>query len=475
MGTTFRSAAYRWDSEDINDSDVGNGQSRSVAAVDIFDDPTIVDELNEANASLIKGIVAPPTASVPARLPPVDEFDFDEACRAKNLANKLGPPDRDAKPRRGWLFPVIKSRRQDDEWSGPYGTAPRGLRRGFFWGFCASLAIVSVTPMILGIFRPLDGPLPRPIDDNRQGISTEVSTPGSISAPTINPEEKAGEPQEVVMVQRQPAAASVIGPTTNAFTTPLVPPTALDDRGEQIDDPVVSASEPSSIETEPAKTESTTPTSEFSVDPVAIVDDAAETSSNLAKTQSTERIEPTQLEQPELAHNVVVPSTEEVEKVEAEVEVDTVASPSDAAQRDAAAHAPSASEIDQLLARGEELLRSGNITSARMVFSHVAAAGDRRGAKAVGMTYDPDVFARLPVTGLSPDLEQAELWYERAGAASYTIDLTLPAPPVTEVEDSEAVALQQWNAACARKYRSFEPSTGLYTALSGAKRRCQLP
>ncbi len=33
----------------------------------------------------------------------------------------------------------------------------------------------------------------------------------------------------------------------------------------------------------------------------------------------------------------------------------------------------------------------------------------------------------------------------------------------------------EWIAACARKYRSFEPRTGLYTAYSGYKRRCRLP
>jgi hypothetical protein len=33
----------------------------------------------------------------------------------------------------------------------------------------------------------------------------------------------------------------------------------------------------------------------------------------------------------------------------------------------------------------------------------------------------------------------------------------------------------EWIAACARKYRSFEPRTGLYTTYSGYKRRCRLP
>jgi hypothetical protein len=33
----------------------------------------------------------------------------------------------------------------------------------------------------------------------------------------------------------------------------------------------------------------------------------------------------------------------------------------------------------------------------------------------------------------------------------------------------------EWIAACARKYRSFEPRTGLYTTYNGYKRRCRLP
>ena len=36
-------------------------------------------------------------------------------------------------------------------------------------------------------------------------------------------------------------------------------------------------------------------------------------------------------------------------------------------------------------------------------------------------------------------------------------------------------ASPDWIAACARKYRSFEPRTGLYTTYSGYKRPCQLP
>jgi len=37
------------------------------------------------------------------------------------------------------------------------------------------------------------------------------------------------------------------------------------------------------------------------------------------------------------------------------------------------------------------------------------------------------------------------------------------------------VGSAEWVAACARKYRSFEPYSGLYTTYSGYKRQCRLP
>ena len=37
------------------------------------------------------------------------------------------------------------------------------------------------------------------------------------------------------------------------------------------------------------------------------------------------------------------------------------------------------------------------------------------------------------------------------------------------------VGSPEWIAACARKYRSFDPYTGLYTTYGGYKRRCRLP
>ncbi len=88
------------------------------------------------------------------------------------------------------------------------------------------------------------------------------------------------------------------------------------------------------------------------------------------------------------------------------------------------------------------------------------------------MTYDPDVYARLPVTGLKPDREQAEIWYSRAGENSkfMTFDEDIVAEPAPV--DTEA---QERHAACARKYRSYNADTGLYRSFSGVMRRCRLP
>lgn len=70
--------------------------------------------------------------------------------------------------------------------------------------------------------------------------------------------------------------------------------------------------------------------------------------------------------------------------------------------------------IDSLLARGHELLQTGQIASARLMFRRVASMGDERGAKGMGMTFDPAVYATLPVAGVTPDREKAEFWYRKA-------------------------------------------------------------
>jgi hypothetical protein len=157
-----------------------------------------------------------------------------------------------------------------------------------------------------------------------------------------------------------------------------------------------------------------------------------------------------------------------------------------------------AAQVDRLLARGEDLLQSGDMVSARMIFLRIVAAGDHRGAMGVGMTYDPDVYARLAVAGLTPDRDKADSWYDRAGdVPRFTITgRTRPeTPPETpEVREAGSTAPDagaakpdalaaaepyagspERNAACAKKYKSFDANTGLYKSFSGVMRPCRLP
>ena len=70
--------------------------------------------------------------------------------------------------------------------------------------------------------------------------------------------------------------------------------------------------------------------------------------------------------------------------------------------------------LDAFIERGQSLLKSGNIVSARLVFEKAYEGGDPRGARFMAMSYDPAHFAKFPVAGLVPNLDLAELWYERA-------------------------------------------------------------
>jgi hypothetical protein len=73
-----------------------------------------------------------------------------------------------------------------------------------------------------------------------------------------------------------------------------------------------------------------------------------------------------------------------------------------------------AEEIALLLHRSQELLESGDISSARLMLRRAAEAGDARAALALAATYDPRILRELRVYGSSADLEQARAWYEKA-------------------------------------------------------------
>lgn len=84
----------------------------------------------------------------------------------------------------------------------------------------------------------------------------------------------------------------------------------------------------------------------------------------------------------------------------------------------AAAPAPNTGpEADALLARGDDLLMTGDITAARLFYQRAAEQGNATAATAVGQTYDPAVLELLRVRGVRGDALMAAEWYRKAIAA----------------------------------------------------------
>ncbi len=72
-------------------------------------------------------------------------------------------------------------------------------------------------------------------------------------------------------------------------------------------------------------------------------------------------------------------------------------------------------EVLQLMARGDENLKTGKISVARKFYERAADKGWAPAALALGKTYDPQELARIGVIGgIRPDLDLARTWYERA-------------------------------------------------------------
>jgi hypothetical protein len=70
--------------------------------------------------------------------------------------------------------------------------------------------------------------------------------------------------------------------------------------------------------------------------------------------------------------------------------------------------------VNTLTARGQELLRHGDIAAARLVLERAARAGNAPAALELGMSFDPQFLHQLGVVGLRPDLPLAKHWYEEA-------------------------------------------------------------
>jgi hypothetical protein len=95
--------------------------------------------------------------------------------------------------------------------------------------------------------------------------------------------------------------------------------------------------------------------------------------------------------------------------------------PATSAPNQAATAAPSSQptvrppvDVAELLARGNDYLGMGDVTSARLFYERAADAGSSQGAMRLGATFDPNFLGRAGLVGTRSDPARADMWYGRA-------------------------------------------------------------
>jgi len=75
---------------------------------------------------------------------------------------------------------------------------------------------------------------------------------------------------------------------------------------------------------------------------------------------------------------------------------------------------PSVDEIAELVKRGDALLGTGDVSSARLFYERSADAGSAEAALRLGQSFDPDFLRLAHIRGVQGDLSTAIFWYRRA-------------------------------------------------------------
>jgi TPR repeat protein len=71
-------------------------------------------------------------------------------------------------------------------------------------------------------------------------------------------------------------------------------------------------------------------------------------------------------------------------------------------------------QIAGLIKLGQDLLKHGDVESARFLLRRAAIAGNAQAALELGLTFDGAILAQSGVLGIGSDVGQAREWYERA-------------------------------------------------------------
>jgi hypothetical protein len=73
-----------------------------------------------------------------------------------------------------------------------------------------------------------------------------------------------------------------------------------------------------------------------------------------------------------------------------------------------------ADELASMLERADDFIKSGDLSSSRLLLQRAAEAGNARAALTLGGTFDPNVLKTLGSREGATDMAMARLWYERA-------------------------------------------------------------
>ena len=71
-------------------------------------------------------------------------------------------------------------------------------------------------------------------------------------------------------------------------------------------------------------------------------------------------------------------------------------------------------ETSTLIELGQDFLKNGDFSSARLLLGRAAKAGSAAAALSLGETFDPFLIRQLGAIGVQPDVAKAREWYERA-------------------------------------------------------------
>ncbi len=88
-------------------------------------------------------------------------------------------------------------------------------------------------------------------------------------------------------------------------------------------------------------------------------------------------------------------------------------------QRQPAAPVVSPHVEKSMMQRGNELLKNGDVSGARLVFEHIASLGSKHAAFALARTYDEDFIDDLLPAGVIGEKELAVKWYKKAAALGH--------------------------------------------------------